>query len=338
MSLDLDLECTLSFSEEDMEEHTTIDYFVAVTHSDNKLHEQSALRIILKVVGMSGNILSITVNLFTIAAIITERLDKKAPAHILIASLSFADFLGGISGMVTYLFNLVQDSLSKHIQNTGVWINAGFVYLVFAVSLGNTVLIGLDRFVATTFPLKYKFIITRRVTYLSLLTMWLVMIVITLVPLIYRSTQYDWSNEQLLLANFKTFQPTGYSKYVYGPFLCSLMLALCIVYSAMFFSYHKSIRRINPAITQENQNSRKLTKIFITIVTIMIICWTPVVYCIVNQPDDAGTSNVNAPEYKIFRISFLLVTVPAYANNFVYAFQHRDYKMAYLHLLKCEGK
>lgn len=308
--------------------------FDAVTSATFLSPGPTYVQIAMKAVGTVGNVLSIVANLITIVAIIKERLDKKSPAHILITSLSFADFLCGFSGMMTYIFRLLRPHVSIYVWNTGLWINAGLLYLMFAASLGTTVLIGLDRFVATTLPMKYKFIVTQRVTCVCLLLMWLFMIVISEAPLMYRSTEFDWSKETLFLVNFQLYQPSGYSEKVYGPFLCMMMVIICILYSGMFFSYKKMQRRIHSAISQESQNSGKLTKIFITIVTIMMICWTPVVYFILNPPSLVKMSDYTSLESDLFRVAFLLVTVPSYANNFVYAFQHRDYRTAYLNLLK----
>lgn len=298
-------------------------------------YPNSPERVFNKVIGITTSALSLTINLVTLVAIIHRRLDQKSLTNILIISLTVSDILCAISGLSGYFNNIFIHKNSIKKQNTLVWVQVGVGLTSYLTSLGITLLIGVDRFIATVKPLEYKRIVTRKLIYTGLVLMWLTVFALIGVPMCYRRTQFDGSQKQLLIVDLALLYPDGYSQQVIGPFVCSLLIANSLLYLIMFICYKRLANKL--LVSKSERKSRLMTRMFIIIVSIMVICWLPIAYFFINPPDKAVKDNFLSLKLMVQRIAFLVTTIPSFLNSFIYTCQHRDFRNALMHLLRCSN-
>jgi hypothetical protein len=202
--------------------------------------------------------------------------------------------------------------------------------LIFA-SLGNSILIGLDRFVATVRPLQYKHIVTPRRIGFCILLECIVIIAVVLVPIIYNTRRLDLDVIHLEVPFYLvTVWPPGYN-LILGPFIGALIFVNFVFYTGILVAFRK-VRNTIQASSVSVLRSRKLTATVVTVVMITLICWSPVVlfYLMPATPEN--------PDPKLVRISevaLTLMVVASYLNNVIYPMRIPDYRRAYLRLLGC---
>ena len=282
-------------------------------------------QMVVRAVGITGGVAAIAINALSVVAFIKGRLDQKSLTNIFITSLNCTDLLCGISGVMVFLASVIRDVYPKRNQNAFIWTLAALITFLFASSLANTFIIGCDRLLATVWPLHYKTIVTRTRVCLAIVIMFVAVFCIFCIPLCVSAASLDTSNTILTILTMDRLQPGKYSEYVIGPFIVLLMLLNCILYSVIFVAFRKSANKVQSTAHLE-QRSRRLTR---TILLVVLVCWMPTVFFIIFPPTEE--TGIRAMAY---RAGFGLLLVPSCMNNFVYAFRQKEYKTAYMNLLK----
>ncbi|ELT88738.1 hypothetical protein CAPTEDRAFT_209377 [Capitella teleta] len=276
-------------------------------------------------------LLILAANPVTILAIIQSKLAQKSPAHFLIGALSVTDFLSGL------LFLLLQ-SLGWAIATIGItkaiielnWLTCLLSTLMMPCSLITSFLIGVDRFMAVTFPVKYKLHMKVKTAAFMVLGQWIFVSAIVLPAAIYKRTT---EGPLKFITNPPDIYPDGYAAYVTTPLAFILLIGNALLYVGVFWMHKVQTKKVaNVQSNQVQARGRRLTRLCIIVVGVLIACWAPVT--IVSALPVPRNNPLALQVYKfVYSFCFVINIIPAFANNILYAWQHNDYRRAYLKLI-----
>ncbi|ELT99188.1 hypothetical protein CAPTEDRAFT_196246 [Capitella teleta] len=266
---------------------------------------------------ISESVLAVVMNSLTITAIVKGNLVQKSVSHLFIASLIFVDLLCGVSMLSTQCVSMVYAVFgSSSVLVIVTWTNAVINAMVFPGSLFISLVIGLDRAIATTHPLKYKSILTHQRGF-TLLTVIAIFIFLTVVPAALLNVLT--LDEIPVIMHPTAIYPDGYTTFFTSPLIFSLLVANSLFYLKVLGAYKRTLTRYSTN-NRLTMRSRKLTKTAMLTVLILIVCWLPLAV-ITAMP----ISCVNDVTYHSV---FIVVVIPTFANNFIYAWNHRDFRRA----------
>ncbi|ELU18310.1 hypothetical protein CAPTEDRAFT_201227 [Capitella teleta] len=177
----------------------------------DSVHFNPPFRVFLKTFGITSCAVSIVFNTLAITAIIKARLDKRYINSILVVNQSFADLLCGLTAQMGYILNNISEQDPEFDTQPYFFIYAGAATLTFITSLGNTFLIGLERFIATKKYLTYKTIVTRRKVFVGASLMWTVLSLLIITPLYINISDSDTCKSVFrTLMNSHAYPPSFY--------------------------------------------------------------------------------------------------------------------------------
>jgi hypothetical protein len=220
---------------------------------------------------------------------------------------------------------------SGFVSNVLTLVNSALLQCLFLASLGNTLLIGCDRFVATTRPTEYRKLVSIRRVCGGILINWIALGFVIGIPMILHNLQQDLNIRVVYVLDVKIAHPKKYVEYVVDPLTFAMMLCNCILYSVILFKFYRISQRLPTSSTREIR-SRKLTATVVTVVLITLVLWAPTVFfCLL--PIEPG--EVHSLRGLVYRIGLVMLIISSYLNNVIYAMRQPDYKLAYRRLLRC---
>jgi hypothetical protein len=278
------------------------------------------------------SILVLLANPVTLLAIIRSNLAKKSAAHFFIGVLCVTDFLGGLSFFLlqVMLFAIESSGMSTVLVELN-WLVNIFNVLAVPASLVNSFLIGVDRFLAISYPTKYMQQMNNKKAALMVMGQWLFVGLVVLPPSIYKRSRHGIQ----FTVHPPDIYPESYTAYVTTPLAFILLIANALLY-ARILQLHRShsMKVIGGQANQDqvSKRSRRLTRLALIVVSVLIACWAPVTIMTVVPPPSPNPYESNAFNL-IYNICFVVLLVPSYMNNVIYAWRHQDYKRAYLKLI-----
>ena len=222
---------------------------------------------VVALVSVIGNVLAITSFL--------KRKVLRTSTNYYITSMAVSDLLFVVTDGALY----ASSSLSSFVislTSFGCKLGRYCPYVSYSVSILSLVLITVDRFIATVFPMKVT-MITRRARMFFILLTWLVPTGL-LVPLLYSAKVSEESDGPYICGTGTSgltnsiYNILGVALYYCVPFITIIILSSLIM---------KSLRRANPVIegngqtnARQKQNQR-IMRLLISIDVLFFICWTP---------------------------------------------------------------
>jgi hypothetical protein len=283
------------------------------------------------------SIAALLFNPLTIAAIQKSRLSKKSATSLFISSMSIADFLTGV-GILCYqiLRWIVQVRGVNPYLVAASWITSSVAAVATPLSLYSSISIGVDRVIATSYPMRHKTMMSIKNAKIILVFEYLWVVLVVLAPVIFKySTISAEERTQNFIANPPDVYPKVYFSYFSTPSLYGLLTATTILYIKVFLAYKKAASKVRGKNDQTvGTKSRKLTKMAIMVNALLIVCWAPLALVAgLPPPNPVERPNHFVAYLMFYEIVFIFVLLPSFCNNIIYGFQHQDYKMAYMKIL-----
>ncbi|ELU04837.1 hypothetical protein CAPTEDRAFT_198496 [Capitella teleta] len=276
-------------------------------------------------------IAAILLNTLTISAIVICGLGKRSATHLFIASLSVSDLLSGVNILCFQVQRWLVDWIGS---NSGLaatsWLNAVLAGIALPSSLQTSLVIGIDRALATSKPIKYKTLMSLRNAKLIILFQWILASVMVCIPAIYKYIGLDAAQRNKMIVQPPEIFPDSFNRHVALPMTYLNVTSITLLYIKVFLSYKKAIGKIE--VSADPVISRKLTRTAMIVTTLLIICWTPLAVVSSLPVPDQDTQAFIAYT-AAYKCVFIFLLLPAYLNNIIYALQHKDYKRAYMKVL-----
>ena len=223
---------------------------------------------VVTLVSLIGNILQI------ITFLKTQNL--RTSTNYYITSMAVSDVFYVVTFWTMYAksrLSVFEPSLSPFVCKLGLYIS----YVSYSISITSLVLITVDRFVATVFPMRVS-MITGRVRAVLILLTWVVSMGIRL-PYIRMARKAEEDDRPYICAS----DLPRLTRAIYLTTLFVLFyLAPLIIITTLNFRIMKSLTRTNPVIQGNSQNNttrrkrnRRIMKMLILINILFFACWTP---------------------------------------------------------------
>ena len=293
-----------------MEENSTQNYNSEVLNTYIRVY------IILYGIGILIDITAICGNTLTMVTIAKFK-QLRTKSNAIIFSLSVADFLVGITNLIeNTLLVAGEQGLSKlfdqHV-NIPVFVLSSMLHLL---------MVTMERYIFINYPLKYHFLITRRIICLLISIPWLVSF-LTNIILIILSFMCIPKNLKLLRLII----------------LCGYIIESIIIvtlYIKMLRIVQKQVRQIrNLSFWNRNgsisESERKVTITMGLIVGAFVISWMPErLYLLLITLDVITHNNI------IYLVFGLIGYCNSVVNCFIYAWKNSQFRRAYYSLLCCQ--
>lgn len=271
---------------------------------------------VLTVTAVIGNILVL------LAVVIDPNRNLRSPFNFLVANLAAADLIVGCFALPMSVEFYVREAL----EGTSVksWDHARRVgyFISCTASLLSLAALTVDRFVAITYPMKYRAKLCPKRTLWVSISLWTVSIAF---PFLYFEVGY--LKYQFVFANTSVI---------------ATFTVLCLTYAKVFKSFKSQVQRWDTLHNSSEENKikirtmiweKKVTKTFLIMLTLFISCFLPsliLIYII------SFCGNCNCIFIHWARdINYYLTMANSSMNPFVFAWRLKTYKSAFLKILKC---
>ena len=263
-------------------------------------------------------------NLTIIAAVVINPLKKlRSPFNYFIVNLAVADSIVGAISMPLGIYLHSQEFLKNKADYR--LLEKIFHITLFAsltASLLCLITLSIDRYIAITFPMKYRSNLTWKKCWFGSFVIWILSLSL---PFIYLDTGYIdflmiYINTAVVIAAF------------------TLIITYIRVYKFLRVQTQQ-MKEITRTTTAETKNlevrrsfqQKRVTRIFLWILLLFLVCYIPgaiIVYTL-------QFCTICSCEYiHVMRdVTFYLLTVNSCMNPFVYAFKNKHYRHAIMALL-----
>ena len=244
--------------------------------------------------------LAFVLNLFVIYQILRKGICKVHPAKLYFLSLAIADLLFGFVCLVSSLFILEIIKIQTGQTSFPDVIIIFFVIsaLTFLSSLFHILLITLDRFIATTFPIHHKIHFTRKKVIVSIVISWIISSCVI-------STEH-WQNYPIMDWFIAIVEATGF-----------LMILITYIHIAKVATRRRNAlkkRKREEIGTQRNDKGINTTYLSIVITSSFMFCILTNCTCII-----ASLLEYNELPYWLEYASMMLLVVNAAINPVIYS-------------------
>ncbi|ELT91943.1 hypothetical protein CAPTEDRAFT_216475 [Capitella teleta] len=284
------------------------------------------------VVLLIESLLVIVLNPITVLAVIKSKLAQKSSAHFLIAVLSVSDFLCGLQFFCHQLLRMLIPIVGV---NKAVIEANWCLYMTSAIVVPSSsfvsLLIGIDRFIAVSYPTEYMQKMKIRNAAVMVAVMWVFSIGRILPAGVYKRLQDD---QLAFIAHNRDAFPRGYSLYFSAPLGLIALLLNTLLYARIFQLFKAQSNRIAGSVNHDlsTKRSQRLTRLSLIVVCVFIACLTPVILMSLLPQPEGGPLALNAYNV-VSSFSAVLIIAPSFVNNIIFAWQHQDYRKAYLNLI-----
>ena len=266
-----------------------------------------------------------TGNFMILILVIINPLKKlRSPFNYFVVNLAVADLIVGMISMpVTIYFHVLEYLKKKSDAVLLIRFSHMTLFISLTASLLCLMFLSIDRYIAITFPMKYR-------SNLSWKKYWIASFIILLISVAFSSIYFTTGYIDFLVIYINT------AVIIVG---ITLIMTCTRVYRFLRAQSQriKKITKTESGHGKASEASRKshqyrVTRVFLWIVFLFLVCYIPatiVVYVLKFH------STRNCEFIHIMRdISFYLVSVNSCINPFVHAFKNKHYKDAFLELWK----
>ncbi|XP_020892757.1 muscarinic acetylcholine receptor M5-like [Exaiptasia diaphana] len=275
---------------------------------------------VLSLTAITGNALVL------LAVIIDPNRNLRSPFSFLVANLAAADLIVGIFALpmsVEFYIRESKDSSAIVITPRDDARRIGS-FISTTASLFSLAALTVDRFVAITYPMKYRAKLCPQRTALVSACLWICAISF---PFLYFEVGY--LKYQFVFANTA---------------VVATFIVLCLTYARVFKSFKNEVQRWDSfnGDTEENlvkmralKWEKKVTKTFLVMLTLFIACFFPsllLIYII----SFCGACNCIFIHWAR-DLNYILIMANSSMNPFVFAWRLRTYRRAFVKILSCGG-
>ena len=273
---------------------------------------------ILTVTAVTGNVLVL------LAVMIDPNRNLRSPFNFLVANLAAADLIVGCFALPMSVEFYIREASSQRLKllprddarRVGYFISS-------TASLFSLAALTVDRFIAITYPMKYRAKLNSRRTAVISLVIWIVSIGF---PFLY----------------FKV----GYLKYQFffaNTAVVSTFAVLCLTYAKVFKVFKNQVKHWDSIHNgPDNQNhpkkstvkwEKKVTKTFLVMLTLFIGCFLPslVLIYIISFCGSCSCLFIHWAR----DLNYILVMANSSMNPFVFAWRLRPFRKAFAKILTC---
>lgn len=282
------------------------------------------------------SVITILINPMTIISMALYGSPMKNPSHIFILSLCLADYTQGLSMLLAkaqQLMILTQPGKTRTIAVLS-WVSSPLVILAFFASLFNILVIGVDRLLATVFPLRYKSLMTVPRSLGITLFVWTFVLLMIFIPFSLSASRVDSFEKLPILVYPNEILPLDFIIHFSTPLILASYLVISIIYGAVVIAYSRAFRRIRPKNSIKDK-SRNVTKMILIIICMLFFFNGPAtVLGGLPYPDPQSFPHHISLHHFLIEFSYLLMLIPTFCNNFIYAWHLQDFRTSAMKLLK----
>ncbi|ELU08749.1 hypothetical protein CAPTEDRAFT_217023 [Capitella teleta] len=285
------------------------------------------------VIRMLEALLAVVTNTCTVITILVSPSLRSTSLSTFLLSMGFSDCLYGITFGAHNIIRLKALSGDNN-PNFGTLTRMLCVVTSIAThcSLICTTWISIDRAIATSFPFDYKKRVTVTRCRIFVCATWIYSIISTTALGLVKYFDLSDAEKSKVLSNVADIFPTTAYRYYVTLQIFVFLFSNVLLYWRIVVSV--AIRKKKSG----GKKNEKLTKMVIIVLTVMLICWLPgnLLY-FVKVPNPY----LDPDGFKVFSVIYnvivIMISVPSFANAFVYAGQHKDYRAAYATLFGCKS-
>lgn len=275
---------------------------------------------ILTLTTVTGNVLVL------LAVIIDPNRNLRTPFNFLVANLAAADLIVGCFALPMSVDAYVREALSEHYtllprdeaRRVGYFISC-------TASLFSLAALTVDRFIAITYPMKYRIKLNSRRTAMISLALWITSIGF---PFLYFEV--------------------GYLKYQFffaNTAVVSTFVVLCLTYAKVFQTFKNQVKNWdalhsgpeceNYAKMRAIKWEKKVTKTFLFMLALFICCFLPslILIYIISFCGSCDCEFIHwARDF-----NYVLIMANSSMNPFVFAWRLQPYRKAFVKILACRA-
>ncbi|KAK3748885.1 hypothetical protein QZH41_000735 [Actinostola sp. cb2023] len=273
---------------------------------------------VLSVTAITGNILVL------LAVVIDPNRNLRSPFNFLVANLAAADLIVGCFALPMSVEFYIRESL----DNTAILITdrdharrIGYFISCTASLLGLAALT-VDRFIAITYPMKYRAKLSPTRTAIVSACLWTCSIAF---PFLYLRVGY--LKYQFVFANTA---------------VVATFTVLCFTYAKVFKSFKSEVQQWDSLNGSSKENlvkmralewEKKVTKTFLIMLTLFISCFLPslILIYIISFCGQCGCIFIHWGR----DLNYILIMANSSMNPFVFAWRLRTYRRAFAKILTC---
>uniref|UniRef100_A0A8C1TUF4 G-protein coupled receptors family 1 profile domain-containing protein n=1 Tax=Cyprinus carpio TaxID=7962 RepID=A0A8C1TUF4_CYPCA len=277
-------------------ENLTIQY----CFPDNNLSCSKSIRpeaeyIVVYIFVSVTSVFTVFLNLLVIVSI-SHFKQLHTPTNVLILSLAVADLIAGLILMPVQGMKLIEPCW--YFGEIFCSIFPLILYVVVTASLGNLVIISVDRYIAVNDPLRYPLKVNNKRVVVSIVVNWLF-----------------------------SFVYSFYLLYEYS-FVC-LVAPCCVIFSLyvkICFVANYQAKQLNSATDKKARSEKKAARTLGIVVLVYLLCWTPYYLATLSFGHDENDALV-------INIMQWIVCMNSLMNPFIYAMFYRWFRLSAKYIL-----
>ena len=258
-------------------------------------------------------------NALVVLAVAIDPLKKlRSPFNYFVANLAASDLIVGLIGMPTAIYHQFAEYLGKS-SSTAEHVFHLALFVTLTASILCLVALSIDRYAAITFPIWYR---NNMTCYKCRICSFLILLPSLTLPFIY------------LKVGYKTYLTIFTTSAV-----IIALLVLIVTYFRIRYYLQTQAVKVQTNITQANQiedrtalQQKKLTKFYLTIVLLFLLCYIPataLIYVLQFYPiETCLTENI------LGDVDYILLTLNSCINPFLYATSYKHYRRAIMIIIK----
>ena len=277
-------------------------------------------------------------NALTLLAVNRTKKSRVIPTNTFIVSLALSDGLVGVFLPFIIVLNFAGDERVWAVSTCAL---RGPYFASFSVSLATLLAIAVDRYVAVVHPLYYKSHMTVRIARITVFVVWFLELLV-IMPL----TCYYGMKDEVAHLRPEAAQDIFPKELYFGLLQTIILLPIVgnvILYTLIYVDLIRRRRSLWPypegqnaessSMAQPSKKTKVFTKMMALVLGYLILAWSPYYVLVpIHNVKDPST-----PEWYIYMydVSVILFYSNSFMNPIIYSWKSRDFKDAYLKILKC---
>ncbi|XP_073686279.1 trace amine-associated receptor 13c-like [Garra rufa] len=267
------------------------------------------------------SVFTVFLNLLVIISI-THFKQLHTPTNVLIFSLAVADLIVGLILMPVQGIKLIEPCW--YFGEIFCSIFPLIFYVVVTASLGNLIIISVDRYIAVNDPLRYPVRVNINRAVFSIVVNWVFCCIYSFV-LLYESILHPESNHTCI-GECTLFIKLG---YIITDVILTLVTPCCLIISLYikicFVAKHQA-EHINLLLARKAKSEKKAARTLGFVVMVYLLCWIPYYIAALTLGQDTGDSLV-------INIMYWILCMNSCLNPLIYAMFYRWFRISAKYIL-----
>ncbi|XP_067289971.1 trace amine-associated receptor 13c-like [Pseudorasbora parva] len=267
------------------------------------------------------SVFTVFLNLLVIISIAHFK-QLHTPTNVLIFSLAVADLIVGLILMPVQGIKLIEPCW--YFGEIFCLIFPFIFYVVTAASLGNLIIISLERYIAVNDPLRYPSRVNINRAVFSIVVNWVFSCIYSFFllyeSLFYSEKNYKCIGECILFIKLE---------YIITDVLVTLVTPCCLIislYLKICFIAHKQAKHINSLTDKKAKSEKKAAKTLGIVVTVYLLCWIPYFIAALILGQDTGDSFV-------INLMYWILCMNSCMNPLIYAMFYKWFRISTKYIL-----